>query len=46
MIAPGMDAVSVAVPTVAHLAVARELMQAGVDVLIEKPLAVTRGRSR
>ena len=28
-----------AVPTVAHLAVARELMERGVDVLIEKPLA-------
>jgi len=27
------------VPTVHHLAIARELMQAGVDVLIEKPLA-------
>ncbi len=34
-----VDAASVAVPTVHHLAVARELMQAGVDVLIEKPLA-------
>ncbi len=34
-----VDAVSVAVPTVQHLAVARELMEAGVDVLIEKPLA-------
>jgi predicted dehydrogenase len=33
------QAVSVAVPTVAHLDVARALMQAGVDVLIEKPLA-------
>ncbi len=32
-------AVSVAVPTVAHLAVARVLMEAGIDVLIEKPLA-------
>jgi predicted dehydrogenase len=31
--------VSVAVPTVAHLTVARELMQSGADVLIEKPLA-------
>ncbi len=36
-----VDAVSVAVPTVAHLAVARELLQSGVDVLIEKPLAST-----
>ena len=32
---------SVAVPTVLHLPVARELMEAGVDVLIEKPLAST-----
>jgi predicted dehydrogenase len=35
---PALKAVSVAVPTVAHLAVARELMERGVDVLIEKPL--------
>jgi predicted dehydrogenase len=33
------QAVSVAVPTAAHLEVARALMQAGIDVLIEKPLA-------
>lgn len=33
------DAASVAVPTVAHCAVACELMEGGVDVLIEKPLA-------
>jgi predicted dehydrogenase len=36
-----LQAASVAAPTVQHLAVARELMQAGVDVLIEKPLATT-----
>jgi len=36
---PEVKAVSVAVPTVAHLATARELMERGVDVLIEKPLA-------
>jgi predicted dehydrogenase len=36
---PGLDAVSVAVPTVHHHAVAAELLEAGVDVLIEKPLA-------
>ena len=30
---------SVAVPTVHHLAAARTLMQAGVDVLVEKPVA-------
>ncbi len=35
------DAASVAVPTVAHLPVAHALMEAGVDVLIEKPLAPT-----
>jgi len=36
-----VQAASVAVPTVSHLAVARSLMEAGVDVLIEKPLAAT-----
>lgn len=36
-----LQAASVAVPTVHHLSVARELMEAGVDVLIEKPLAAT-----
>jgi predicted dehydrogenase len=34
-----IQAASVAVPTDHHLAVARPLMQAGIDVLIEKPLA-------
>ncbi len=37
-----VQAVSVAVPTVLHLEVARSLMNAGVDVLIEKPLASTQ----
>jgi predicted dehydrogenase len=36
-----IDAASVAVPTVHHAAVARELMLAGLDVLIEKPLSPT-----
>jgi predicted dehydrogenase len=36
-----VDAVSVAVPTLHHLPVAAALMEAGVDVLIEKPLAST-----
>ncbi len=36
-----LQAASIAAPTGLHLAVARELMQAGVDVLIEKPLAAT-----
>ncbi|HET7872964.1 MAG TPA: Gfo/Idh/MocA family oxidoreductase [Terriglobales bacterium] len=34
-----VDAVSVAVPTVHHLQTAAALMAAGIDVLIEKPLA-------
>ena len=34
-------AASVAAPTVHHLAVARPLMEAGIDVLIEKPLAAS-----
>jgi predicted dehydrogenase len=36
-----LQAASVAVPTAYHLPVARDLMKAGVDVLIEKPLAGT-----
>ena len=36
-----IDAASVAVPTVHHVAVAAELMDAGIDVLIEKPLAAS-----
>jgi predicted dehydrogenase len=34
-------AASVAVPTTQHLPVARDLMEAGIDVLIEKPVAAT-----
>jgi predicted dehydrogenase len=37
----GIAAASVCVPTVGHAGCARELMAAGVDVLIEKPLAAT-----
>jgi len=36
-----VQAASIAAPTVHHLAVARDLMKAGIDVLIEKPLAAT-----
>ena len=41
LVAAGAHAASVAVPTAAHLEVARRLMQGGADVLIEKPLATT-----
>ena len=37
-----VQAVSVAVPTVLHREVARALMEGGVDVLIEKPLATSQ----
>jgi predicted dehydrogenase len=36
-----LQAASVTAPTMHHLAVARDLMKAGVDVLIEKPLVPT-----
>jgi predicted dehydrogenase len=36
-----IDAASVAVPTVDHLSVAKQLMSAGIDVLIEKPVAAS-----
>src|SRR5450759_53350 len=45
LIAAGVQACSVAVPTAAHLEVARQLMQNGVDVLIEKPLAASVGEA-
>jgi predicted dehydrogenase len=38
-------AASVVVPTVAHLHAARSLMEAGVDVLIEKPLTSSLGEA-
>lgn len=34
-----VEAVTIAVPTAAHLAVAREFLQRGVHVLVEKPMA-------
>jgi predicted dehydrogenase len=36
-----VDAVSVAVPTLLHHGIARECLQAGVHVLVEKPMTVT-----
>ncbi len=37
----GLHAATVCVPTVAHAAVAGQLLSAGLDVLVEKPLAAT-----
>ena len=47
MLGPHSDvqAASIAVPTVLHLKVARTLMEAGIDVLIEKPVAATLGEA-
>jgi predicted dehydrogenase len=41
-----VDVVSIAVPTPLHFEVARDLMQAGISVLIEKPLAPTLEEAR
>src|SRR5260370_34526756 len=41
----GVDAVSVAVPTVAHAEVGCQLMEMGLDVLVEKPMAITLGEA-
>ena len=38
-----VDAVSVVVPTTAHLAVAEPLLNRGIHLLLEKPIAATRG---
>ncbi len=40
-----VDAVSVAVPTVAHAEVGCRLLEMGLDVLVEKPMAVTLGEA-
>ncbi|MCX5772489.1 MAG: Gfo/Idh/MocA family oxidoreductase [Candidatus Hydrogenedentes bacterium] len=42
----GVDAVSVAVPTTQHYGVVLELLKAGVDVLVEKPISATVGEGR
>ncbi|HXL21397.1 MAG TPA: Gfo/Idh/MocA family oxidoreductase [Candidatus Dormibacteraeota bacterium] len=39
--ADALDAVSVAVPTIAHAEVGCRLMEMGLDVLVEKPMAAT-----
>lgn len=46
MIALGVQAVSVAVPTVGHHEVVTQLLNAGIDVLVEKPIATTLDEAR
>jgi Predicted dehydrogenases and related proteins len=36
-----VDAVSIAVPTVSHHKIAKDFLESGVDVLLEKPMAAT-----
>lgn len=43
---PGLDALIVAVPTVEHFPVVRAALQAGVDVLVEKPVAASLEEAR
>ena len=43
---PGCEAVTVAVPTPVHAEVGLAALRRGVPVLMEKPLAATRGRGR
>ena len=40
-----VDAVSVVVPTVSHYGVAKELLECGIHVLLEKPMATTVGEA-
>ncbi len=37
----GIDAVSIASPTVTHFEIARDFLQHGIDVLVEKPITAT-----
>ena len=46
LLATGVEAVSVAVPTLAHHAVVKSLLERGVDVLVEKPIASTLDEAR
>jgi len=41
-----VDAVSIVTPTVAHHAVARDFLDAGVHVMVEKPITVTVEEAR
>ncbi len=42
---PGVDAASVCVPTSAHFAVSSILLERGIDLLIEKPIAALTGEA-
>jgi len=42
----GVDAVSVVTPTPAHFAIAREFLEAGAHVLVEKPITETPAEAR
>jgi predicted dehydrogenase len=42
----GVDAVSVATPTPAHFAIARDFLEAGAHVLVEKPITETPAEAR
>lgn len=41
-----VELVSIAVPTVAHYEIARDVMRAGIDVLLEKPMAASVAEAR
>jgi predicted dehydrogenase len=41
-----VELASVAVPSLAHYSIARDLMLAGIDVLLEKPMAATLAQAR
>src|SRR5947209_6800789 len=41
-----IELASVAAPSVAHYEIARDLMRAGIDVLLEKPMAATLAEAR
>jgi predicted dehydrogenase len=45
-LASEIDAASVAVPTVSHREVSRELLEAGIHVLVEKPIASSMAEAR
>ena len=45
-IAPRIDCAVVATPTVAHFDVARQLLEAGCDIMVEKPITATADEAR